>query len=178
MRSLLLVVALVMGAFACGVDEQRTPVAIEVPSGPFVDATDVRLAGDLDRVLDFDTRPDPSNVFVVDDGDYLMVEGAAEIGDKALMLQFGGRNLTDVLVPGYSASFVFGDYEEDVPDGTLLGCIGQAIDNYDIYDSPADIVDVVVTEPDPGRPSETPVTVTGYWMDQNKVASAEFTLTR
>jgi hypothetical protein len=171
---------LTLCAMGCGTDP-----AIDPEIGPLTDE-DAAVApwtaardGHVSGVIGDQAVNDPAHrVDVFDDGAYRSIGTVAMVGDRAVMTQLmAGDGVPHLFTPGLEADFPL-DEQSDV---TLLGCVGQAVDVYDIYDAPADNVHVAVA--DDATPDEVTVTVTGTWDSEDKgtpptVAVTTFVLTR
>lgn len=91
----------------------------------------------------------------------LRVMGIVQAEDHVVMLQVTLRPDEVALVPGVHERFS----AEDAGRLVLLGCAGQAVDVWDEFDRPADLVSLDV-EPEPaGRPGDANVRLTGQWVD-------------
>jgi hypothetical protein len=159
-----------------GVDPEIGPLTDEdAAAAPWRAARDGHVRG----VIGDQAVNDPAQrVDVFDDGAYRSIGTVALVGDRAVMTQLmAGEGVPHLFTPGLEADFPL-DEQSDV---TLLGCVGQAVDVYDIYDAPADNVHVAVGDDD--ALDEVTVTVTGTWESEDKgtpptVAVTSFVLTR
>lgn len=152
----------------CAPDSEVTPVEINDVTdvdftSPVQSARDGHIGGDIGPVEGVDAPAGRLGAW--DDGSYMAVEAAAQLGDRAVMIFVSASNAQDLFVPGGSGHFVFGDYNGVGAQIGVLGCVGQEIDLYDQYDAPADEVDISVEGVDDeiAGPADVSVTVTGTW---------------
>ena len=111
----------------------------------------------------------------------LRVVGVARDEERAVMLQVTLRTDDVELVPGVHEQFT----PDDAGRLVLLGCVGQAIDVYDEFDSPADEVELDVAPAHGGGPGDVQVQLTGRWShgaqeepEPSRSASLTFVLVR
>lgn len=131
---------------------------IDVGYEPFLTADDGLLTGTIGPVVDVDSFATINQVY--DDGSYASVELAAQVdAEHAAMLFLSIQRPDEVLIP--NTSLIVFDDDVDFSNINLLGCAGQTIDTYDIYDRTATSITLDVI----GVPNSTDViiSVTGTW---------------
>lgn len=176
-----------LATIACGVEPTTSVDGIETTdidfSTPIVGATGGSLSGTIGPVEAVNTPA--TRLGAWDDGTYLAVEAVGMRDDKAVMLFVSASNAADLFVPGTNEHFTFGDYDHEGAQVGLLGCVGSEVDVYDIYDAPADEVEIVVEPAVNAGPADVSVLVTGTWFVEHpgqeteiRTASTTFVLQR
>lgn len=170
---------------ACG-SPAELPTVEEKPfdvTASFTDILSGEIRGDVGPEVGLNVPTVSAGVW--DDGDYSAMELVGQRDDRAVMLFISATDAHDLFAPDTAMHFDRDQYQSQygAPYIGMLGCVGQEIDQYDIYDAPADQVDLVVSTGD--KTNEVQVEMTGTWFVEYpgadttlSVATASFTLVR
>lgn len=177
MKKFMLFAVMCVSAACAGPDAEVFDDEVRVPieGVPFQSASDAHISGQVGPVENISVSVQQPHVY--DDGNYMAVELAAQVNnDHAIMLQLNTFD-TKLVTPGT----ILANHDDPESAFTLLGCVGQAIDTYDMYDRAADqlIIDIVEIE----DTNDLTIDVTATWLSDevgegNIVAFGSVTLHR
>lgn len=171
-------VATLVSLSACAPDTAPAMVVEESVNAPFDAAvTQGHVSGEIGpEAIDAPT----TSMHLYDDGEYLSIKLVLVEEGRAVMALLSATTSSStsgeataghgLFNAGESASFVFGDVDNDM-HVTLLGCVGEEEGIYGVYDKPADELDIDVVAGDSDQPGALDVMMAARWYERDELGA-------